>query len=292
MRISLLSFLLISSVTLFAQVDFKRRATISNEVNEVSGLVIHAQDSITMINDSGDTPTLYTLNNKGKLLSKKQIPGIRNRDWEALASDGEDLFIADFGNNCNCRKDLMIYRLRNNILIDSIAFTLPDQTSFNPSKKWMNYDLEALAYTDQKLHLFSKNKVQKGNYYSKHYTIDLNKANREAVLQDSIVIPNLVVTGASFNSDGTECLLIAYNFKRILGIIPYSTTRLFHISNIKSGKVYQGDFKPYRIGPFFLIGQYESVDWIDEKTALIASERTAFIGPRMKKIKLRHKKVP
>ena len=128
MRISLLSFLLITSVTLFAQGDFKCRTTISNEVNEVSGLVIHAQDSITMINDSGDTPTLYTINNKGKLLSKKQIPGIRNRDWEALASDGKDLFIADFGNNCNCRKDLMIYRLRNNILVDSIAFTLPDQT--------------------------------------------------------------------------------------------------------------------------------------------------------------------
>ena len=292
MRLLTIFILLSSSVNLLAQVDFKRRTKLPNKVNEVSGLSIHNKDSIIMINDSGDTPTLYTLNSKGDLLHSQTISSIRNKDWEALASDGKDLFVADFGNNCNCRKDLIIYRLRDNVLIDSIPFELPDQKNFKPNKQWMNFDLEALAYTDETLHLFSKNKVQKGNYYSKHYTIDLTDSNRNIVLQDSIIIPDLVVTGAAFNQAGTECLIIAYNFKRVLGFIPFSTTRLFHVRNIESGKVYQGDFKPYRIGPFFLIGQYESVDWIDEKHALIASERTAFIGPRMKKIKLKDKKVP
>ena len=106
------------------------------------------------------------------------------------------------------------------------------------------------------------------------------------------MIPNLVITGAAFNNDGSECLLIAYDFKKLLGFIPYSTTRLLHFSNYDNGNVYSGDLKPYRIGPFFILGQYESVEWIDEKTALIASERTLFIGPRMKKIKLKAKKVP
>lgn len=292
MRSFTIFIFLIYSINLVSQVDFKRRTRLPNKVNEVSGLTILSKDSIIMINDSGDTPTLYTLNNKGELLHSKTIPTIRNKDWEALASNEKDLFVADFGNNCNCRKDLIIYQLRDNILIDSIHFEFPDQKNFKPNKQWMNFDLEALAYTNESLHVFSKNKVQKGNYYSKHYTIDLSDPNKDIVFQDSVLIPNLVVTGAAFNQAGTECLLIAYNFKKVLGFIPFSTTRLFHVSNIQSGKVYQGDFKPYRIGPFFLLGQYESVDWIDDKHALIASERTAFIGPRMKKIKLKGKKVP
>jgi hypothetical protein len=292
MRYALIIIFLFFSIDTFAQQDFKRRTKLSNAVQEVSGLVIHNKDSISMINDSGDQAIIYTLNSKGKLLSQQKISGIKNRDWEALASNGEDLFVGDFGNNCNCRKDLKIYQISKNGTIDSISFVLPDQNSFSPTKNWMNYDLESLAYSNNTLHLFSKNKVQKGNYYSKHYTINLEAKKSVIELRDSLLIPNLVITGAAFNNDGSECLLIAYDFKKLLGFIPYSTTRLLHFSNYDHGNVYSGDLKPYRIGPFFILGQYESVEWIDEKTALIASERTLFIGPRMKKIKLKAKKVP
>lgn len=289
---SLILISLLFTIDLVAQKEFKRRTALPNAVNEVSGLVVVNKDSILMINDSGDKAQLYTLNSKGQLLNKKLINGIENKDWEALASDKEDLFIADFGNNCNCRQDLVIYRLHKNEVIDSIFFDLPDQKNFNPQKPWMNYDLEALAYSNNTLHLFSKNKVQKGNYYSKHYTLDLLQDEPKAVLQDSTLLPKLVVTGASFSPDGSECLIVAYNYKMLFGFIPYSTTRLFRFSNYEAGAVYSGTRTPYRIGPLFFLGQYESVDWIDAETALIASERTAFIGPRMKKIKLKRKKTP
>ena len=288
--ICLLSVLWIGP-TLYAQSKaFKYRKVIDNTVNEVSGMVIYHPDSIALINDSGDQAILYTINAKGKLLHANLIQGIQNKDWEALATDGQTLFIADFGNNCNCRKDLKIYRLHPDQGIDSIEFSLEDQQLFPPQKSEMRYDLEALAYSNGQLHIFSKNKIGHGDYISNHYTLNNQAGKQVAKKVNSLLIPDLVVTGAAFNSTGTELLMMAYNYKRLLGIFPYSTSRLIHFSEIKNQNVFEAKMQDYRIGPLFLLGQYESVDWIDEQNALIASERTLFIRPRMKKIRLKKRK--
>lgn len=283
-RITLLLFL--TSSILLGQNTFKKRQFLPNSVKEISGLCLINKDSILAINDSGDQPILYYLNAAGQVYNQVLLNQIQNKDWEALATDGSSIFIADFGNNCNCRTDLKIYQIHAAGHIDSFMIALPDQKVIRPGRPWMNYDLESLAYNNGTLHFFSKNKMQAGNYYSKHYQMDLEKP-QFVELRDSFEFPKLVVTGAAFNPSGDECLVISYNFKLLLGFFPRSKTRLYHFYDFEDGAIFSGKSKAYRIGFLPIITQFESVDWIDDQHALIASERTGFIPARMKKIKLK-----
>ncbi|MFN4257285.1 MAG: hypothetical protein ACK4Q5_19975, partial [Saprospiraceae bacterium] len=81
-------------------------------LREVSGMVgpkNDARDSLFLLNDSGNTPEIFRLNLATRQISSLQLP-IQNRDWEDLAADPQgNLYIGDFGNNLNRRKDLRIY---------------------------------------------------------------------------------------------------------------------------------------------------------------------------------------
>lgn len=283
-RITLLLLLIACSV--WGQNPFKKRQFLPNTVKEISGLCLINKDSILAINDSGDQPIIYYLNAAGQVYNQVLLSQIQNKDWEALATDGSSIFIADFGNNCNCRTDLKIYQIHSSGQIDSFRIVLPDQKVIKPSRPWMNYDIESLAYSHGSLHFFSKNKMRAGNYYSKHYQLELEKP-QTIELRDSFQFPDLVVTGAAFNPTGDECLVISYDFKLLLGFFPRSKTRLYHFYDFDDGAVFSGKSKAYRIGFLPIITQFESVDWIDDQHALIASERTGFIPARMKKIKLK-----
>lgn len=89
-------------------------------LTEISGMVAsRAQPGVLWAhNDSGDTPTLYALATDGRALGRWHIPGAIARDWEDIAiapcsKDGDAwcLLIADIGNNCTCRDDLVIYEV-------------------------------------------------------------------------------------------------------------------------------------------------------------------------------------
>lgn len=94
-------------------------------LNEVSGMAQSAEQSVVwMINDSGDEPMLYAIHVRDGLLSKHRIQGASNIDWEDLAIEGSNIYVADIGDNNAKRKNITIYRfpapaLRENTTVDS-----------------------------------------------------------------------------------------------------------------------------------------------------------------------------
>ena len=75
-----------------------------------------------------------------------------------------NIYIGDFGNNANERKDLCIYKVAKNELSKEnavseykIFFSYPEQTEFPPKKKEMFYDVEGFFEYKNHFYLFSLN---------------------------------------------------------------------------------------------------------------------------------------
>src|SRR5690606_981680 len=138
---------------------------------ESSGLA-HATDSTFWTHpDSGSPAELYLFNLKGELLKTVPLP-IPNRDWEELAQDDKgSLYIGDFGNNANARRDLRAFKLQQEGMIeqDTILFSFADQQDFPPPAQQRTFDLEAFFYRADSLHLFTKSRARKG--ITRRYTL-------------------------------------------------------------------------------------------------------------------------
>ena len=82
-----------------------------SELKEISGIEQISRDLFVSINDSGDEPYLYLLNSKGVIKHKIYVAGAENIDWEDITYDGKYLYVGDFGNNLNNRRDLALYKI-------------------------------------------------------------------------------------------------------------------------------------------------------------------------------------
>ena len=102
----LLLFLPLKGIT---QLSFET-IKMSKSVEETSGLEILGNYLITH-NDSGDKPKLYIINQEGEKIMEIEINQLKNNDWEDIAADSENYYIADTGNNYGTRENLKIYIL-------------------------------------------------------------------------------------------------------------------------------------------------------------------------------------
>ncbi|OON66182.1 hypothetical protein [Hymenobacter sp. CRA2] len=182
------------------------------EVVESSGLAVaDADGNLWTHGDGGNTSWLYLVNPQGDLIRTHPARGATNVDWEDLAQDRQrgTLFIGDFGNNANKRRDLRIYCLSGPNLsqLETIQFRYPDQRQFPPKKPARNFDCEAFFYRDDSLYLFTKNRG-KGNWV-KEYHLPAKPGNYVARLADSIRI-NTWITSADISPDGRTVALMGY----------------------------------------------------------------------------------
>jgi hypothetical protein len=154
----------------FRAYKITKTGTLPKEIPESSGLATaRPGQSFWTHNDGGSPPELFEIEATGKVLRKLPLPAIRNRDWEDLAQDDAgNLYIGDFGNNLNQRRDLTIYKLHPDTpeRIDSITYRYEDQTQFPPPKDARNFDAEAFLWYAGNLYIFSKNRgSQRVNVY-------------------------------------------------------------------------------------------------------------------------------
>jgi hypothetical protein len=182
------------------------------EVVESSGLAVaNEQGDLWTHGDGGNTIKLYQVTQQGDLLQALTLRGTRNVDWEDLAQDRKRgyLFVGDFGNNTNKRRDLSIYRVSGPKFsqVDTIQFSYPDQQQFPPKKPYRNFDCEAFFYRNDSLFLFTKNRG-KGNWV-KQYRLPAKPGTHVAELVDSIRI-NTWITGADISPDGRRVALLGY----------------------------------------------------------------------------------
>ena len=120
-----------------------------------------------IIEDSGNKNRIYGVDQQGILEREIKIKKAKNKDWEDFTKDTEgNLYIGDFGNNNNKRKDLRIYKVQNpeNTLDDElvatkIEFYFPEQRKFPPSKKRLWYDVEAFFHWQGHFYLFTRNRA-------------------------------------------------------------------------------------------------------------------------------------
>ena len=272
------SVFLISSCHNFGQL--KVVANLSKKIKEVSGTeVVLKSDLIWMINDSGNKPILFGLNEKGEIIKDIYIKS-KNHDWEDLTSDQKgNIYIGDFGNNQSTRKNLRIlkvskkYLKKKNAEVEKIEFEYENQHKFPPKKKELYFDSEAFFYFKNFFYIFTKSRVK--NNYGKTflYKLPAKKGKHIARLIGEFENCNDLecwVTSADINNDGSKIVLLTQ--KNIL---------IF--SDFKNDDFFSGKLKTialeYRT-------QKEGITFKDKNTLLITDEKAHGEGGNLYELKI------
>lgn len=159
-----------------------RIAVLNDSIQETSGLNFF-DGKLYTFNDSGNPAELYEIDkNLGKIL-KVLKTNTENKDWEALANDGKNFYIGDFGNNAGTRQHLKIYKIpfQNNQLqndsMKTISFYYPEQNDFTSRNINTDFDLESMIYLNGKIHIFTKEWVSKS---TTHYILNPENFKNQA----------------------------------------------------------------------------------------------------------------
>ena len=258
------------------------------ELNEISGLTGTPSGAFWALADSGNEPALYRINpENAAVLETRRLP-VPNKDWEELTADDQGrLFIGDFGNNANKRRDLRIYRYDpSTSLVDSILFSFPDQQAFPPeSDVERRFDCEAMVWRKDTLHLFTKSRF-KGNKITHHYTLPAQPGTYVAKHCDSLQLPR-VVTGAALSPDGQTLALCGYIGGMRLRFIPYFKVSVFYLEGQEGDRFFARTISKRRLPQCLLPRQYESIAWFSTKKWLVANEIRGPVKPRVRKIRQR-----
>ncbi|SHI64157.1 hypothetical protein SAMN02745146_1261 [Hymenobacter daecheongensis DSM 21074] len=191
------------------------------KVVESSGLELTGtEDDLWTHGDGGNTAMLYHITQQGDLLRTVNLAPLTNMDWEDLARDpAGNLYIGDFGNNQNKRRNLSIYRLASPDFkqVDTIRFRYPDQHAFPPKKPRRNFDCEAFYFWQDSLYLFTKNRGE--GHWVKQYVLPARPGSYTARLADSIRI-NTWITAADISPDGQRVALLGYGHVYLIERLP------------------------------------------------------------------------
>ena len=267
-------FFLFTSNIIFSQLVVED-INLSKKLDETSGLEIINKQLVT-INDSGNDPVLFYINESGNILDERKLNCCKNNDWESLAADSDYVYIADFGNNYDTRKNLSIIKIpidkSSNENPEIISFLYPEQKKFKRIYRRSEYDAEALISFGDILLIFTKNKRKK---ITEIYSLPKYGGNFKAQKIGSLNTES-IVTGADYDKKtNTLVLTSTINFDEyyILLINDFSLNNKDHKINmyeIPIGKT-----------------QVEAIKIIDENTFWITSEdESSSSSARLMKIKL------
>ena len=176
-------------------------------IRESSGLCCDGNGAIFTHNDDTDS-CIYRSNINGDDLGKFCLPAA-NRDWEEIcrADDGR-IFLGDFGNNLNRRKDLaVLVPDASGRLNGKIRFIFEEQHDFPPlNPLHMNFDCEAMVFQHDSLWLFTKNRM---GLSTDLYVLPA-KPGRYTAKKIRRIALHGTVTGAALRPDGQELALLVY----------------------------------------------------------------------------------
>lgn len=188
-------------------------------LKEVSGVeTVKNSDHIWIINDGGNRSNLYKVSLKGKIKKQVYIES-KNHDWEDLTSDEKgNIYIGDFGNNENKRKNLRILKVNKKRLkkkktqVNKIEFEFENQKKFPPKDKQKFFDCEAFFYFQNHLYLFTKSRVHKKYGKTFLYKIPAKKGKYKAKLIGEFNNCNDMqcwITSADISADGKKVALLS-----------------------------------------------------------------------------------
>ncbi len=176
-------------------------------INESSGLELGLKPGLLLtFNDSGGENALYQVSKTGTHDSTLCCFG-KNKDWEDIARDNHGaIYIGDFGNNYNNRKDLCVYKFKPGVPTDTIRFSFSDQQAYPPAPEKQDFDCEAMFWHRDTLYLVSKNR---GNKHTKVYQLPANAGEYTATIHQTITLKG-PVTAADISPDGQQIVFLSY----------------------------------------------------------------------------------
>jgi hypothetical protein len=77
---------------------------------ELSGLALSRTGTLWTHNDSGDSPRVFALDRRGRMLREVAVAGAEAVDWEDIAIRGRTLYVGDIGDNLAQRPNVAVYR--------------------------------------------------------------------------------------------------------------------------------------------------------------------------------------
>ena len=248
---------------------------LSKKLDETSGLEM-VNNTLITINDSGNKPVLFYLDKKGNILNERKLDCCKNNDWESLAADKNHIYIADFGNNYDTRKNLSIIKIpiqkSSNEIAEVINFSYPEQKKFKRIYRRSEYDAEALISFEDKLLIFTKNKRKK---ITEIYSLPKNAGNYQAKKIGSLNTDSIVTGGDYDKATNTLALTSTIKFDEYYVLIITD----FSLNN-KNQKI---DMYEIPIGKT----QVEAIKIIDPTTFWITSEdEKSSSAARLMKFKL------
>jgi hypothetical protein len=247
------------------------KTPLASAVPEGSGLQLTSQGLWTF-NDSGNGPILFKVDStSGNVVQQVTITNFGNVDWEDIAADAQNLYVGDFGNNDGNRRDLKVLKVLKSaigtspvetVTAQAINFSYPDQTNFSPGNNNHNFDCEAFFYSNDSLHLFTKNWA---DLRTKYYTIPAQPGTYVAHLKGNFNT-NGLITAADLNAAGTGAGLLGYNSSN-------GTTFLWLLSDFRNGQFLRGNKRRIELPNALFIGQAEGLTFVDQYRVFLSNER-------------------
>jgi len=252
-------------------------------LGENSGIVSIKDSTIWLIEDRGNNDEIYKVGFNGKLTRKLKVKNAKNHDWEDLAQDKEgNIFIGDFGNNSNNRKDLVIYKIPNpefekgeKINAEKIKFNYPDQKDFPPVVAELNYDAEAFFYHKGFLYVITKNRTIPFSGQAFIYKIPAEPGEHSAELVGKFVTCKqdviCQVTAADISQDGSTIAVLSYG-------------KLFLFTGFKWDDFSKSKMKTINLE---VNTQLESICFLNNHTLLFSDEERGDTGGNLYSLKLK-----
>jgi hypothetical protein len=269
-------------------------------IDEMSGIVKSRRypGIFWVQNDSGDSARLFAVRANGNVVlppflvndfsvdetailpgAKPVWPGITvdgatNSDWEDLATDGDNLYLADVGNNGNARRDLGVFVLpepnpqavERARAVKWLHVAYPDQTAF-PGDIW-RFDCEAVFFFRGKLHFLTKHRISRQIGFPENgtnlYRLDTQYTDRVNVLKKLDGLSDLGgwVTSADVSPDGKTLAVLCH--------MPVSSVWLFDVSGSGDRML---STRPARRLVFTGAQQCEAVCWESDASLMVTNEQ-------------------
>lgn len=282
MRVFLVIFLcfITAGCAQYGQLNYL--CTLPDEYEENSGIVSLEKDRVWLIEDNGNKDDIYEVNLQGERLRQFEVKNAKNEDWEDLTKDyAGNLYIGDFGNNQNERKDLVIYKIPSPLVekgdkieAEEIRFSYPEQKKFPPKPANRKYDTEAFFYLDSLLYIITKDRSNPFAGEGLIYTVPATKGRHNAKLVGTFPtcddFSRCQITSGAISPDRKTIVLLGYGSLWVI--------RDFNLPDFSKGKVQFIDLG--------LRTQLEAICFKDDRTVYLSDEENHGTGRNLYSFRL------
>ncbi|TDE30325.1 hypothetical protein E0I61_04855 [Flavobacterium ranwuense] len=250
--------------------------SLPKKLKEVSGITYSSKSNLLWtVEDSGNANEIYGLNfENGKIEKTITIENTENVDWEDITKDKDgNLYIGDFGNNDNERKDLRIYKIdKKSLAAESvipayeISFAYPEQKDFPPKKTEMFYDVEGFFEFKNNFYLFTKNRSKGFDGTAFLYKIPNTAGFHQAVLMGEFKTcdnyNHCAITSAAISPDESKVAVLTHD-------------KIFLFESFGGDNFLNGIKTTLELNHF---SQKEAASFIDNDRIFIADEKVKSVG--------------